>query len=85
MYMEIEEKIKVNTNKVRVNWVEKSDMKCLKLTIEGRFVENNAMEAVSKWKEELSNYDSDKKASIICNCSRMTGYDANARKIFQQY
>lgn len=72
-------------NTVEINWIEKSEKKCLQLAIQGYLSEKIALEITSKWKEEiLLNLKKDEEAIIVCNCLKMTGYDSNARKIWQQ-
>jgi hypothetical protein len=72
-------------NKINVMWIEKSTQRCLRIAIHGYLNEENASEATSKWKEELSrNLKSEEKAFVICNCINMTGYAPNARKLWQQ-
>jgi hypothetical protein len=72
-------------NSVDIKWIEKSEKKCLQLAIHGYLSEKIALEVTSKWKEEIMlNLKTDDKAVIVCNCLKMTGYDSNARKIWQQ-
>jgi len=72
-------------NEIDFKWVEKSEKRCLRIAIHGHFNEKNAKVAVSKWREEIfSNIKQGEKVNIICNCSKMTRYDPEARKLWQQ-
>ena len=74
----------METNRVNVNWIRKFEKKCLSLEIYGHLSTENAFSATSRWKEEVSALESGEKANIICNCLKMTGYDTEARKQWQQ-
>lgn len=75
----------METNQVNVNWIQRSKRNCLRIEIQGRLNEENATKATSEWKEQFSVVlKSGEKANIICNCSKMTGYDTPARKRWQQ-
>ena len=68
---------------INVSWTEKYGKKCLRIAIHSHFTEQDALEVSSKWKQEFANLAVDEKADIICNCINMTGYDTEARKIYQ--
>ncbi|NOZ45495.1 MAG: hypothetical protein GXO79_01810 [Chlorobi bacterium] len=75
----------METHDVNIEWIQKKEKKCLRLTINGQLDENIAKKAISKWREEFTfNLAADEKVAIICNCLNMTGYETNARKLWQQ-
>lgn len=70
---------------VKVEWIKLSGNNCLKISINGLLNEPNAVKATSQWKEEIaSSLLPGEKATIICNCQNMTGYEAEARKLYQK-
>lgn len=76
--------IGVAVNTVTVDWAEISNEKCLRITIKGRLTEKTANEAILQWKEAFDlQHESGEKINIICSCLKMTGYDTNARKMWQ--
>lgn len=76
--------IELEPNKVDVCWIQKFEKKCLSLEIFGHLSTENALSATSRWREEIHALESGEKANIICNCLKMTGYDTDARKHWQQ-
>lgn len=71
-------------NTVVVEWIEISGKKCLRISIIGRLTEKTATKAISHWKEGFSlQLIPGEKAIVICNCLKMSTYDTNARKLWQ--
>lgn len=71
-------------NTVNVEWIEISDKKCLRILIIGRLTEKTASKAITQWKEGFSlQLTPGEKAIVICNCLKMSAYDTNARKLWQ--
>ena len=72
-------------NKTTVNWEEYPAGMALRICIEGHLSEVIATDAVRKWREEFEQkVETGTKTTVICNCSAMTGYDTNARKLWQK-
>ena len=75
----------METNEVKVNWIQINGKKCLNMEINGFLEEKIAFYAVSRWKKEfIAHLESGEKGNVVCNCLNMSGYDTEARKLWQQ-
>ncbi|MBI5742094.1 MAG: hypothetical protein HZA16_15455 [Nitrospirae bacterium] len=66
----------------RVEWMQKSGQECLKFTFKGKFSEQMALMAISKWKEAFISKPG-KKIVIVWDCLEMDGYETEARNKWQ--
>lgn len=79
----METKVVNAVNTVTVEWVNISQTKCLRIAIRGRLTEKTASGAISEWKEAFALDPIPGKKNVICSCLKMTAYDTNARKLWQ--
>jgi hypothetical protein len=68
--------------KVVISWKYISGKHCLFFKFTGHLTEENAKEAVVRWKEEF-NKSQEKNIILVWECLEMTGYDKGAREIWQ--
>lgn len=80
----METNVLIAVNSTEVEWIEISNKKCLRISIIGRLTKKTATKAVTQWKEEFAlQLAPDEKAIVICNCIKMSSYDTDARKLWQ--
>ncbi|HUW06682.1 MAG TPA: hypothetical protein VMW01_10515 [Williamwhitmania sp.] len=74
----------METEAIKIAWCEKKGHKCLVFSFDGFFTEEQAAQAKKRWVEEFATQlQPNEKVPIIFSCLKMTGYDTNARLIWQ--
>ncbi|HUX53119.1 MAG TPA: hypothetical protein VMV56_01760 [Williamwhitmania sp.] len=74
----------METEAIKIAWGEKKGHKCLIFSFDGFFTEEQAAKAKKQWVEEFATkLQPNEKVAIIFSCLKMTGYDTNARLIWQ--
>ena len=66
-----------------LEWVQKSGRNCLKFTFEGTLTEEEAVQAIEKWREAFRSKPKEK-IILIWECRRMAGYDTGSRVNWQE-
>ena len=56
---------------------------CLKFTFKGKFSEQSALSGSEEWKDLFSSTGTEK-SILVWDCKEMTGFETNARIIWQQ-
>jgi len=69
-------------NIVDVNFISKNNKRYLQFDFSGHLDEASASSAIERWNEKMKS--SKEKTSIIYNCTKMTGFDTDARRIWQE-
>lgn len=67
----------------QIGWCQINNLECLKFTFKGRLTEEDALKAISRWKE-MFNSMKDQKIILVWNCIDMTGYEPMARMSWQR-
>jgi hypothetical protein len=68
-------------NVVDINFVSKNSKPYLQFDFSGHLDEASATNAIEHWNEKMKARSS--KISLIYNCAKMSGFDTNARRIWQ--
>lgn len=66
-----------------IEWSSVSNQPCLKFTFRGMFSNEHAEEAVQEWKQMIES-NSDNKIVLVWDCLEMSGYDTEARNLWQE-
>jgi len=70
---------------INISWLEKKDKLYLKFEFFERFTQNAASKSVDQWKTEVDGkINEGDKYSIIFDTLNMSGFDGDARKIWQE-
>lgn len=69
----------MESEKVKIEWVQKLSKTCLKFVFGERLTSKEAERAIIKWRTEFQSKP-DKSINIIWDCRRMKGYDSEARE-----
>lgn len=68
-------------NMVDINFIANNNKQYLQFDFPGHLDEASAANAIERWNEKMKSNNA--KVSIIYNCSKMTGFDTDARRIWQ--
>lgn len=68
-------------NVVDINFISRNNKEYLQFDFPIRLDEATAANAIARWNEKMK--ASNAKVSVIYNCAKMTGFDTNARRIWQ--
>ena len=66
----------------RIEWVQKAGVKCLKFTFKNNLEEQDAINAIAKWRAAFR-LKFNEKIILIWDCVEMRGYDIKARNLWQ--
>ncbi|MTI38387.1 hypothetical protein [Fulvivirga lutimaris] len=70
-------------NSINISQIKLNDKPFLKFDFPEYLDLKIAEEAISNWKTQLSDFESNNKVDLIFNCMDMSGFDTEARKIWQ--
>lgn len=70
-------------NGVLVFWFQLHGKRCLRFDFHGSFSEEEAIFAIERWKNEVSNMKPGEEVDLIWNCLDMKKYTAGAAKIWK--
>jgi len=67
---------------LKIEWVNKSQKRCLKFTFNEKLTVEDATSIIEKWQNHFKEFPKEK-IIIIWDCIKMTGYDSSARTKWQ--
>ncbi len=67
----------------QIEWCQIDDRECLKFVFGGTFMENEAIDAIIRWKELFSTKKGEK-VILVWQCQKMKSYEPMARILWQK-
>lgn len=71
-------------NSLKITSVKKGSKDFLQFDFEGDLKETIALDSIQQWKDEMSKLLPGQKINLIFNCRKMSGFETEARKHWQE-